>query len=242
MDGDATKRKWVLTAANSEYRIGSFDGTTFTPETPKLPGQRGKGFYAAQTFSDIPASDGRRIQIGWWQTETKGMPFNQSMTIPLELRLTATPEGSRLTMNPIKELETLRLRSQAVGPITLKPGDANPLASVTGELLELRAEFEPGLKGEVNFNVRGVAVSFDNAKQELSVNGHRAPAPLRGGKQRLVIFCDRTGLEAFASDGLTYVPMPINLDEKKLGLEVSVSGDPVKFPLLEAHNLRSIWP
>jgi len=72
VDGDAAKKKWVLTAASSEYRIGRFDGTKFTPETRKLPGHRGQGFYAAQTFSDIPASDGRRIQIGWFQTETKG--------------------------------------------------------------------------------------------------------------------------------------------------------------------------
>jgi len=70
VDNDAAKKKWVLTAASSEYMIGSFDGTTFTPETKLLPGHGGigKNFYAAQTFSDIPEKDGRRIQIGWWQT------------------------------------------------------------------------------------------------------------------------------------------------------------------------------
>ena len=55
VDGDPTHRKWVLTAASSEYMVGRFDGTTFRPETPKLPGHRGRGFYAAQTFSHDPA-------------------------------------------------------------------------------------------------------------------------------------------------------------------------------------------
>ncbi|MEX2141906.1 MAG: hypothetical protein WD894_21755 [Pirellulales bacterium] len=60
------------------------------------------------------------------------------------------------------------------------------------------------------FNIRGVTVSYDPKKQELSVAGHRASAPLVGGKQWLSIYCDRTGLEVFASDGLCYVPMPFN--------------------------------
>jgi fructan beta-fructosidase len=241
-DGDASNRKWVLTAASSEYMVGAFDGKAFTPETPKLPGHRGRGFYAAQTFSDLPANDGRRIQIGWFQTETKGMPFNQSMTMPLELKLIATTDGPRLTWTPVKELASLRAGSQAVGPLTLREGEANPLAQIRGELLELRGEFEPGAASVVKLNVRGVAISFDAAKQELTVKGHRSPAPLRQGKQRLILYADRTALEVFASDGLTYVPMPLVLDAKNLTVQISVTGDPVKFSLLDAHNLRSIWP
>lgn len=76
LDGDGSKKKWVLTAASSEYLVGTFDGKTFTPETPKLPGHRGRGFYAAQTYSDISDSDGRRIQIGWLQAPSPGMSFN----------------------------------------------------------------------------------------------------------------------------------------------------------------------
>src|SRR5262249_23311803 len=59
LDGNAGKRKWVLTAASSAYLVGTFDGARFTPEGPMLPGHRGRGFYAAQTYSDLPATDGR---------------------------------------------------------------------------------------------------------------------------------------------------------------------------------------
>ena len=77
--------------------------------------------------------------------------------------------------------------------------------------------------------------------QELIVNGHHAPAPLRGGKQRLTIFCDRTGLEVFASDGLTYVPMPFQPDAQQLSLAVQVEGGSTRFTSLEVHALRGIW-
>lgn len=241
VDGDAAKAKWVLTGASSEYMLGSFDGKTFTPESPKLPGHRGKGFYAAQTFSDIPAQDGRRIQIGWFQTPTPGMPFNQSMSLPLELKLTATPEGTRLSMNPVKELATLRSRTHRFGPMTLRGESENPLADVKAELLELNAEFDPGDARQLVITIRGATVAFDFAKQELSVNGHRAPAPLRNGKQRLVVFCDRNGLEIFASEGLTYVPMPFLPKAENLELGVRAEGGAAKLTALQVHELRSAW-
>jgi len=241
VDGDATKKKWVLTAANTEYAIGTFDGTRFTPEQSKLPGHRGRGFYAPQTFSDIPEKDGRRIQIGWFQTETKGMAFNQAMTVPLELRLISSADGPRMTFTPVKELESLRTKSHHTAAAPLKPGDANPLANVKAELIELRAEFEPGDAREVVFNIRGATITYDAQKQELAVNDHRVPAPLREGKQRLTIYCDRTGLEVFASDGLCYVPMPFQPQAENLTLSVSVTGGTAKLSSLDVHELRSAW-
>jgi len=241
VDGDPAKKKWVLTAASSEYMVGAFDGTKFTPETPKLKGHLGRGFYAAQTFSDIPAKDGRRIQIGWFQTATPGMAFNQSMTIPLELKLATTPQGPRLTWTPVKELANLHAKTHIFDPMTLKPGDKNPLDAMNAELVEVRVEFEPGDASEVVFNIRDAMVIYAPKKQELSVAGHRAPAPLRDGKQRLTIYCDRTSLEVFASDGLTYMPMPFNTkpDNRKLFFETR--GGAAKITALEVHELRSAW-
>ena len=239
VDGDASRKKWVLLGASSEYRVGLFDGAKFISESPKLPGHRGKGFYAAQSFSDVP--DGRRLLIGWFQTETKGMPFNQSMTIPLELGLTQTDDGPRMTFTPAKELEVLRAKTHRFDPMSLEPGDKNPLDRIRAELVEVRVEFEPADASEVVFNIRDVMVIYDAKKQELSVAGHRAPAPLRNGKQRLTIYCDRTGLEVFASDGLCYVPMPFNMNPENRRISVETRGGAAKVNSLEVHELRSAW-
>lgn len=238
--GNGPERKWVLTAASSEYKVGTFDGHTFTPETPKLPGHRGRGFYAAQTFSDLPQSDGRRIQIGWLQTETPGMSFNQALSLPLELKLVPTPAGPRLTWSPVRELTSLRGEAHHCAPLTLQPERANPLAEVKAELVELRAAFVPG-KATTVFNVRGATISYDAAQQELIVNGHHAPAPLQEGKQHVTIYCDRTALEIFASNGLTYVPMPFIPKADDRSLSVRAEGGAVAFEQLDAYELKSAW-
>lgn len=239
VDGDASRRKWVLLGADSRYAVGSFDGIRFTAEQTNLPGHRGKGFYAAQSFSDVP--DGRRIFIGWWQTETKGMPFNQSMTVPLDLKLTQTDDGPRMTFSPVKELEVLRMKTHLPNVKSLKPGDKNPLDAISAELVEVRVEFEPGDAKEVVFNIRDIMVEYDVMKQELSVAGHRAPAPLRDGKQRLIIYCDRTGAEVFASDGLCYVPMPFHTKPENKRLFFETRGGTATVNALEVHELRSAW-
>ena len=239
VDGDASKRKWVLLGASTEYAVGTFDGTAFTAEASRLPGHRGRAFYAPQSFNDVP--DGRRLLIGWWQTETKGMPFNQSMSLPLELGLKQTREGPQLTFAPGREVEGLRGKTHRLGGSSLAPGGANPLAGIAAELVELRAEIEPGAAEEVVFTVRGATVAYDVRRRELAIDGHRAVAPLVDGRLRLTIFCDRTGLEVFASDGLCYVPMPFQPRPEDRTLAVEARGGTATIHVLDVHELRSIW-
>ena len=228
VDGDAAKQKWVLTAANSEYAVGTFDGAKFTAETKKLPGVRGRGFYAAQTFSDIPQSDGRRIQIGWCQAPSPGMPFNQSQSLPSELTLRSTPAGVRLHRQPVKELASLRDG----------PNQADSLANFRAELIELRADFTPGDAESIEFTLRGAKIVYDAKQQELIVNDHRAPAPLIDGQQRLIVFVDRTMLEVFASNGQTYIPLPFIPQPEDQSVSVS---DRKKVTSLQVFQLKSLW-
>jgi len=241
IDNDPKQKKWVLLGANTEYAVGTFDGESFKAEQTTLPGQRGRGFYAPQTFSDVQAKDGRRIQIGWFQTETRGMSFNQSMTVPLELNLVSTPDGPRVTFKPVKELESLRAKTSTLEAIELKPGDRNPLDAVNFELLEVRTEIEPGEASEIVFNIRDAMIIYEPKKGELSVNGQRAPAPLIDGKLRLIIYCDRTGLEVFASDGLCYMPMPFNSNPENRRIFLETRGGTAKVQKLQVHELRSAW-
>jgi sucrose-6-phosphate hydrolase SacC (GH32 family) len=241
VDGDVANKKWVLTGASSEYMVGRFDGSRFTPETDKLPGHRGKGFYAAQTFSDIPTRDGRRIQIGWMQAPTPGMPFNQSMSIPFELKLEQTPEGPRLARVPVKELKSLRRHTQNFGTVTIGPNAVKSLGNVRSGLVEVRAEFKPNDASAVAFNVRGATIVYDAKNQQIVVNGQHAPAPMKNGKVDVCIYCDRAEMEVFASNGLTYVPMPFIPKGNDLGVRVVVEEGSAKFSKLEVHELESAW-
>ena len=63
-------------------------------------------------------------------------------------------------------------------------------------------------------------------------------APL---ERALVVYLDRTALEVFAADGLTYVPMPFIPRSDDLSLELVARGGAVKFSRLEVHELKSIW-
>ncbi|NDF55122.1 MAG: hypothetical protein EB145_13195 [Proteobacteria bacterium] len=185
--------------------------------------------------------DGRRLFICWWLTPTKGMPFTQSMTLPLELGLTTTAEGPRLTFQPVKELAALRQKTHPLGPLSLAPGDKNPLAALTAELVEIRAELEPGQAEQVVFHVRGGTVTYEAKTGHLVVNGHRAPAPLKNGKVKMTVFCDRTGIEVFAADGLTYLPFAFAPRTEDRSLSLTALGGTAKISSLEVHELQSIW-
>jgi len=239
LPGKPGEKKWILTAADSGYRIGTFDGKTFTPETPKLKGHSGAGFYAAQTFIGDP--QGRVVQMGWFQTATPGMPFNQAMTLPLELSLAATPSGSRLAWSPVKELASLRTKTTSRGPGALSGGE-KPVTATCGELVEIECAFEPEATATFELVVRGVKIVYDAKQQQIVVNGHRAAAPLRDGKQRIHLFVDRVGLEVFTSDGIAYVPMPITPAAGAREISVAAEGGKVKVTQFDVHDLKSIWP
>src|SRR5690606_16704072 len=97
--------KWVMYGANAQYVLGTFDGKTFTPETPKYEMIEGNG-YASQTFNNAP--EGRRIQISWGMgTVAPGMPFNQIMLFPVELSLNNTEDGLRVFPKPIEAIDKL---------------------------------------------------------------------------------------------------------------------------------------
>ena len=241
VEGAGGQKKWVLTGANTEYAIGTFDGATFTPEIQRLQQQHGRDFYAPQTFSNEP--NGRRIEIGWWRTHTgkDEMTFNRSMSLPLECKLVQTPEGIRLTRMPVKEVEGLRSKTYRLGKQTLKPGGANPLKNINIELAELDLECIPGTAAALTLDIRGVAVVYDPAKKELRADGVVAPVPLINGKLRLKIYADRTGLEIFANEGLIFMPININLSGTNRTLTLSATGGTVKVSNLDVYELNSIW-
>lgn len=242
VDGDFKKMMWVLVNGDGSYRLGDFDGEKFTPVTSKLRGDWGGNFYATQSWNDIPASDGRRLQIAWMSgARYPQMPFSQQMSFPAELSLRSFPEGIRLCRVPAREIEKLHGGSRSWDDLALRPGD-NPLALLGGELKHIVAEIELGDAQEVGFELRGQRVWFSNAEKKLHTPGEATELyPLRH-RLKLELLLDRTSLEVFADDGRVsssscFIEPPSN---QKLSL--FASGGTAKILSLQVHTLRSSWP
>jgi sucrose-6-phosphate hydrolase SacC (GH32 family) len=163
------------------------------------------------------------------------------MTVPLELGLRETMEGVRLTFAPVRELLSLRGGVHSLGELSLRPGMRNPLEGLEGELWDVELEFEPGEARSVVLTVRDVVVEYDVKRQELVVGGQRAAAPLQGGRQRLRVLCDRTGVEVFGSGGLCYVPLPVNVNSQNRRLHLEARGGTALVHGAEVYELRSAW-
>ena len=240
VEGQPGKLKWVFTAANGKYFVGDFDGQKFTPEGDLQQVDFGKNYYAVQTYSDIPESDGRRIQIAWMNGgKYPEMPFNQQMSFPCELRLRKLPGGMRVFRTPVKEIEALHARTHRWRDVILKPGD-NPLAGVARELFDIRAEFELREATEVGIKAHGEAITYSAKDKRLNCLAASAPLEPVDGKVRLQILVDRTSIEVFGNDGrvsLTSCLVP----QGPTRLECFAAGGTARIVSLTAHELRSAW-
>ena len=223
--------RWVVFGASGEYSIGAFDGKTFTPECDRLILNRpirGCGYYAAQTFGDVP--DGRRILLAWFRTHMPGMAFNQSMGLPLELKLVRTSNGLRLAEFPVKEVESLRM------------GHAVPFSEFDGELVEAFIDMRVRPTGTVRLSLRGIPLAYDAAQETLEVDGVHTAWPLAMGRFKARLFIDRTGLEVFSLDGL--VGLPVNnarATSSERRLRIVDGAQHVLEDESRAFKLKSVW-
>jgi sucrose-6-phosphate hydrolase SacC (GH32 family) len=235
VDGDPKNVKWVFTAANGRYFVGDFDGKKFVPSGSARDANWGGWYYAVQSFSDIPASDGRRIQVAWMNGGNyPGMPFNQQMNFPCEMTLRSLPEGLRICRNPVREIESLRTKTHTTDAL-----------QVNAELLDIEIEFEPrqapGQSAEFGIDLRGERLLYSAKNRTLSFLGKSAPVDLIDGRVRLRILVDRTSVEVFANDGrvpmsFCWLPKP---EPRRLGL--FVGGGVTKIVSLRVHELKSAW-
>ncbi len=241
VDGDESNKKWVLHGAAGSYFIGHFDGKVFTPDTEIIKYNYGNAFYASQTFSDIPAEDGRRIQIGWGRIATPGMPFNQMMDFPVTLSLRTTPDGIRLCPMPVKEIETLYTSEKIFTEEKAEPG-SNLLSEFAGDLFDIDADISLSESGSVGFRIRGLEITYDTGAQELKCGKSAAALKASDGRIQLRILVDRTSVEIYANNGEVYMPLAaVPKDDRNKGLELFADGGAAQVNSLAIRELKSVW-
>jgi len=241
IDGELENKKWVYWGANGGYLIGSFNGRHFEPESDLLHAEFGRNGYAAQTWSDIPESDGRRLQISWMRDgKYPAMPFNQQMSFPVEIRLKTTADGVRLKRNPIHEVENLYEKTESFQNIEVK-ANRPFIPDTRHDCFDIRVEFEPDSNDRFGIIVQGHPIEYCPVEQEVSCFGRIAPLRPVDHRIALRLIIDRTSLELFAEDGTVvfcccYLPEACDHP-----LEFYTKDSKTLISSLVIHELRSIW-
>ena len=235
--GRSDESKWIFWTANNVYLVGDFDGQKFLPTGGPQKFEFGANRFAAQTYSDVPGNDGRRIQIAWMRGGSyPGMPFNQQMTFPTSLTLHRSGNAYELHSEPVAEIATLRGK-----PIHWKGdvrGEVNPLEELSGELYEIELTIAPADSRAVALDLRGVLVVYETETKQLRCGESVAIVPLANGEMNLHILLDRTSIEVFANHGAASISNCILPNAKDRTYRLR-GGAQVKS--LTAWPLRSAW-
>jgi sucrose-6-phosphate hydrolase SacC (GH32 family) len=235
LDGDTSRKKWVLIQGNGNYSVGTFDGHEFMEETSRFACDLGPNFYATQSWHNTDTGDGRRIQAAWMRGSFfPGMPFNQQVSFPCELTLHSTPDGPRIHRQPIRELEKLQGKPRTWGSQTLAEGESLPLTA-KGDLYQLKAEVEIPEGANLVLSLRGESVSFSS---NGLVSGE-AVGKVRSRVRNVDVLLDRASIETFVNDGelsSTRYVLP-----KSEGLFLKADGGSVKIHSLTLWPLKSAW-
>src|SRR5688572_16694475 len=120
--------KWVLFVSinpggpqggsATQYFVGEFNGQKFMPQdTVTRWIDHGADNYAGVTWSDVPASDGRRLFLGWmsnWQygQAVPSKTWRSAMTLPREVTLIKKKNAYELKFAPVRELSKIEGNSQ----------------------------------------------------------------------------------------------------------------------------------
>ena len=186
----------------------------------------GKDFYALQSFSDIPAQDGRRIWLAWlnnWNYASKipTSPWKGMMSIPREVKLETHNGQIKLVQKPVKELNILHKDTLSYSNINLSVINGEIKNSVY-KRFELKTKIAVANKKgfSLKFKKNGWQYSqftFDFVNNEILFNRMSpsaeltndgyfsqlqvAPLIVENGFFDLQLFVDKSSAELFTAGG-----------------------------------------
>ncbi len=239
IDRNPAKTKWVMYGASGTYMIGAFDGKKFTPEAGKYYYATGSA-YAAQTFTNIPQQDGRRIQIAWGRISHSGMPFNGMMLLPVELTLRTTKDGVRMFSYPVKEVFDLHADETAWKSLTTKEANDNLQRFNNADGLHIHTTFKLSHATSAGFNLYGQRL-IDYDMNSNVVNGvFYSPEDMTSMEITADIFIDRTSVEVFIDQGAYAYSMERRPHTgNREGLHFW--GNNIEIKDLRAYRMNSVW-
>jgi len=275
-----------------QYFVGDFDGQRFTldpsyPVSWPEPGVGGKtladtsgpqhaeaalwadwgrDFYAAVSWNDVPARDGRRLWLGWmsnWEyaNDVPTTPWRSAMSLPRELHLRRGINGLRLVQQPVRELAKLRAAAHLLGRSTVEKANAwlrqlalsSPSLEVSVEWERVARTAELELHLDTGAGQRTVIRALPGQGQltvDRTHSGEVAFHPKFAGiysapmqpvqdSLRLRLFLDASSLEVFGQDGEVSLTSLILPQSDRPTLQLRASPGAARVRRIQIWELRS---
>jgi len=228
--------KWVLITSmqsgapnggtGTSYWVGDFDGNTFNCNNAAASQKwldSGKDNYAFVTWSDIPASDGRRLGLGWmsnWQyaQEVPSVMWRSAMTMARELSLHQVASDFIIKSKPVDEFKKLEKNTKTIDAKASK----EPVVIMENmTTAKLTLSFKKPSQGAViirfsdsqgNHTDVGYDVALQKYFIDRSLSGitdfspefkgkHLSSNPYKSLQLDFTIYLDHSSIELFAEDG-----------------------------------------
>ncbi len=237
VEGTSTT-KWVLLVSlnggpnggtATQYFVGDFDGKNFTTSSNTVSWiDYGTDNYAGSTYNNIPASDGRRIFIGWmsnwaYAQQVPTTTWRSTMTIPRVLSLSAQASDYILKSNPA----AAELANYETGTPDTSISGAVKSLSITNNKIIKSGTYEIDFSADLSLTnslqltlgspVERVLINYDKSSNVLSLDRSASGqvnfnaqfsqkilcpfTPLSGQLTNFQIVVDKTSLELFADHG-----------------------------------------
>jgi fructan beta-fructosidase len=239
VDGNKSNTKWVMLGASNTYMIGSFDGKKFSPESGKHYFSTGT-IYAAQTFNNIPESDGRVIQIGWSRISHPGMAFNGMMLLPTTLSLKTTKDGVRMLSIPVKETDKLFEKAGQWNHLKQNEATIKLNSYKDADRLLIKTRIKLSHATSAGLDLFGQHLLNYDMNANLINDTFYSPQDMTSMELSADIYIDRTSIEVFIDNGAYSFSMqrkvhPDNNEGFKFW------GNQIDIKNLEIYTVRSIW-
>jgi len=237
VDGDKSKTKWVIYAADARYVLGTFDGKKFTPEHEGKHRVHYGSYYASQCFSNSP--DGRVVQVGWARINIPDMPFNQTFTVPTNLTLHTTSKGVRMFATPIKELEKLRKPNpKGVENRTLGAGASLTVDAKGKQLYDIVVTVKKGSAKKAVLKYGAGVTTYDFEAKKVD----EMPVEPKGGAVTFRVLIDRPIVEVIAAGGAGFKTSGRRDPGKSLEtISLTAEGGDMTVVSFKAYEMKSTW-
>jgi fructan beta-fructosidase len=283
VEGASGRRHVLLASVNpgapnggsgTQYFIGDFDGHRFRVTVNQHRWSHaasswldhGTDNYAGVTWSGVPASDGRRLFMGWmsnwnYAQDVPTERWRSAMTLSRELKLFRTTRGLELRSMPVAELAALRLHSAVLPAATVSAPTQliDPVQQGSGQLefeltlslqaanwVQLRLGNELGDETLLRINRALRRYELDRSHSGVTSFhtefGRLQTAPMAGDPSTVTlrVIVDRSSVELFVNAGET-VMTSLVFPRAPYNTVVLSADAAVGILAGSVHELDSIW-